>query len=336
VRVAVVGAGAVGARAARQLVSVDGIERILVASPSVTRREQVAEAIGPVAIPIDANLDTISSGGCDAAVIAAPAGSHGAIARHLLGADMHVVSVSDAVTDVEALLDLDSEARERGRAVIAGAGFAPGLSCALARHLAGLFAEVTEIHVAKVGTGGPACARARRRALVGPAVEWRDGAWIEHGAGSGRALCWFPDPIGGRDCFRAALPDPLLLAPAFPRVERVSARVAATLGERAIARVPDLRRSRPRSPAMGDLGAIRVEVRGRTSEGGRGVRVYGALDRPGVAAGAVAAVACGAATAGRLERWGAGGVAELVDPRAMLEELARRGVKAAVFEGAAP
>ena len=25
--------------------------------------------------------------------------------------------------------------------------------------------------------------------------------------GTGRELCWFPDPIGGRDCYRAALAD---------------------------------------------------------------------------------------------------------------------------------
>jgi hypothetical protein len=37
----------------------------------------------------------------------------------------------------------------------------------------------------------------------------------------------------------------------------------------------------------------------------------------------------------QLRRTGAGGLAELVDPVPFLTELAHRGVKAAVFEGAA-
>jgi hypothetical protein len=57
------------------------------------------------------------------------------------------------------------------------------------------------------------------------------------------------------------------------------------------------------------------------------------MDRPAVAAGTVAAVAATWAAGGRLRRPGAAGLAELVDPVPFLGELARRGVKAAVFEG---
>jgi hypothetical protein len=59
------------------------------------------------------------------------------------------------------------------------------------------------------------------------------------------------------------------------------------------------------------------------------------LDRPALAAGAVAAVAALAAVEGTLARTGAGGLAELADPLAFLRVLHDRGVKAAVFEGAA-
>ena len=45
-----------------------------------------------------------------------------------------------------------------------GAGFAPGLTCVLAAHGAARFDQVDEIHVAKSGTGGPACARQHHRA----------------------------------------------------------------------------------------------------------------------------------------------------------------------------
>jgi hypothetical protein len=67
-----------------------------------------------------------------------------------------------------------------------------------------------------------------------------------------------------------------------------------------------LRRPHPE----GALGALRVEVRGRQGQV-RGDRVFGAIDRPAVAAG----------------------LATLADPGPFLAALADRGVKAAVFEG---
>jgi hypothetical protein len=57
------------------------------------------------------------------------------------------------------------------------------------------------------------------------------------------------------------------------------------------------------------------------------------MDRPAVAAGAVAAVACRFIVEGSLKRFGSAGLAEAVDSLAFLSELARRGVRAAVFEG---
>jgi hypothetical protein len=179
-----------------------------------------------------------------------------------------------------------------------------------------------------VGTGGPACARQHHDALAASALDWRDGGWVRRRGGSGRELCWFPDPIGGRDCYRAALPDALLLAPAFAGVERVTARLGATRRDRLTARLPMLRRPHPE----GGPGALRVEVRGRQGMA-REVRVRGAMDRPAVAAGAVAALSAVHAVQGSLSRPGAAGLAELADARSMLRVLHERGVRAAVFAG---
>jgi hypothetical protein len=238
------------------------------------------------------------------------------------------VSTSDSVDDVRGLLDLDAEVREHGGSVAVGAGFSPGLTCLLAVHAASAFDEVDEVHVAKVGAGGPACARQHHRAFGGSAIDWRDGEWIDRRGGSGRELAWFPDPIGARDCYRAALPDSLLLAAAFPTAQRITARVAANRRERFLAGLARLRPPR----GEGGPGAVRVEVRGRRG-GERAVEVYGAMDRPAVAAGAVAAVAALQVTAGHARRTGAAGLAELLDPLAVLQELRSRGIRAAVFEG---
>ena len=162
------------------------------------------------------------------------------------------------------------------------------------------------------------------------AIDWREGGWIQRPPGSGRELCWFPDPVGAADCYRAAVPDALLLVPAFPGVQRVTGRVGANRRDRLTSWLPMLRRPHPE----GTTGATRVEVRGRRGTG-RDTVVLGALDRPAVAAGAVAALAAVWQADGRILRHGAGGLASLVEPLPFLVELARRGVRAAVFEGAA-
>jgi saccharopine dehydrogenase-like NADP-dependent oxidoreductase len=301
VRAIVIGRGAVGSRAAH----------VLAASGMA------------VAKPEDS-----TAGRDDVVLLAGPAGTHVEAATAALRAGAHVVSVSDELDDVRDLLDLDAEARERGRTVAVGAGFSPGLSCLLAAHAASGLTQVDEIHVARIGTGGPACARQHHHALGGSSLDWRDSQWVRRPAGSGRELCWFPDPIGAADCYRASSPDALLLVPAFPGVERVTARLAATRRDRLTAWMPMLRRPHPE----GGLGAIRAEVRGAIGRA-RETRVLGAIDRPAPAAAAVAALVVARIAAGDVARAGAAGLAELLDPVAVLRDLAHVGVKAAVFEG---
>lgn len=319
------GVGAVGARVARQLVSSGAdVSELVVVDPDQRRVAAVCASLGPTVRAAE------SIDGADVVVLASP-GSHRRAAEEALSQGAHVVSAADDLESVRGLLDVDAEARERGLSVVIGAGFAPGLACVLARHAAASFDGVDEVHVAKSGTGGPACARSHHQALGAWAVDWRDGAWVRRPGGSGRELAWFPDPVGGQDCYRAGLPDALILVPAFAGVRRVTARVAATRRDRMTARLPMLRPPHPE----GVIGAVRVEVRGRRGSG-RDVRVLGAVDRPALAAGAVAGLAAEWAADGRLARRGAAGLAELVDePVGFLQELARRGVRAAVFEGVA-
>jgi len=324
-RVAVLGVGAVGARLARQLLSTEGVAELRLRDDSAERVEAVARSLGEGAVVDEAPLTAPVE--ADVVVLAGPTGVHREQARAFLARGQHLVSVSDSIADVRALLDLDSEARERGVSVAVGAGFAPGLTCVLAAHAATRFDAVEEVHVAKVGTGGPACARQHHWALGHMALDWREGGWVQRPPGSGRELCWFPDPVGAEDCYRAALPDALVLVPAFPGVRRVTARVAATRRDRLTAGLPMLWPTHPE----GGPGAVRVEVRGRR-ETGRDVTVLGAMDRPAVAAGAVAALTALWAAEGRLRRVGAAGLAELVDPVPFLTELSRRGVRAAVFQ----
>lgn len=319
--VGVLGIGATGARAARQLASAEGVGTVVLGGPG-ERPAVLRQSLGS-----SAEVGDPLAAGARAVVLAGPVGTHTEVARRCIDLGIDVVSTSDAVDDARGLLALDDRARAAGVRVVVGAGFAPGLSCVLARHLGSWVDEVDEIHLARFGTGGPACARHHHRALGARSLDWRDGGWLRRRGGSGRELAVFPDPVGSLDCYRAALPDALLLQPAFPGARRIAARQAANRRQRLLAFLPMLRRPHPE----GRIGAIRVEVRGR--RGGESVcEVAGAIDRPAVAAGAVAGLATRWALAGRLEP-GAAGLAARVEPVPFLQELSDYGVRAAVFVG---
>lgn len=346
-RVGVLGTGAVGTRAARQLALTADME-VFVSDEDPVAARRVADALGQnvMAVTTVVGLDDL-----DAVVIATPT-PQAEFAERFVRAGVPVVSTTDDPGDAGDLYALDDLAAERGVLVVVGAGFAPGLSCLLARHGSHELDRVDEIHVARHGTGGPACARQHHHSLGGTARWWRDGDWIEQPAGSGRELCWFPDPIGAYDCYRAEMADPLLLRRAFPSASRISARTSGTRRDRLTARLPMLRPPHPE----GAIGAIRVELRG-TRAGMRETVVFGAIDRAAVAAGAVAAVAAllvapaapspglarhagepalappsGDGPSGRLV--GAHSLAAKgIDVAAVLAELASRGVKAARFTG---
>jgi saccharopine dehydrogenase-like NADP-dependent oxidoreductase len=328
-RVVVVGCGTVGSRASRQLLTVGGVEEVALVDTDAEAAGRLQAVLGGRSrvAPVD------SIEGASVVVLARPPG-HLDAARRALRAGAHVVSCSDDLADVEGLLALDHDARRGDRSIVVGAGFMPGLTDVLAVHGARELDVVDEVHVAKLGTAGPACARQHHAALPGEALDWRDGTWVRRPGGSGRELLWFPDPIGGADCYRGALPDALLLHAEFPGADRITARMAATRRDRLTAWLPMMRRPhREAGP-----GAVRVELRGRR-DGIQETVILACMDRASVAAGAVAAVAVDAVLQGRggalgLTRRGAGGLGSLVASTPFLAELALRGVKCARFEGA--
>lgn len=320
-RIAILGLGATGSHVARQ---VGTSAELSLYDPDQSRLRLVLDALeAPTASACGPTGD-----GADVVVVATPTGLHAKLARTALEAGSHVVSLSDRPSDVEGLLGLHDAARRAERCLVVGAGFAPGLTCLLVRHASSLLAEVHSIAVAKVGTGGPACARQHHRALKRSGRDWIDGSWVFRRGGSGRELAWFPEPIGSHDCYRADLPSPLLLHRIYPDAERISARVSATRRDRFTKWLPMLRPPH----ADGGPGAVRVEVRGRSLDGAVETVVYGVMAYPSVAAGAVGAVA---ALKIGIEPAipGACGVGELDAALPMLQDLHDRGIRAATYEG---
>lgn len=317
--IGVVGVGAVGTRTVRQLLASAGVH-VVVFDTDQARARAVATAMGPRVTVAGGSEELLPLG---VVVLAQPA-PHATIAARALRAGSSVVSVSDDDADVAAMLALACG----DRTLVLGAGFAPGLSCLLARYAAATFDTVDELYVAKHGTGGPACARQHHGALAGEARVWRDGSWTTQRSGSGRELCWFPEPIGGQDCYRAETAEASLLHAAFASTGRIGARVSARRRDRLTARLPMLRPPHPE----GALGAIRVELRGaRASE--RAVDVLGAIDRPAIAAGAVLAVIATTVAAGEFPAGAFGLGDDRLPTGSILAELSRRGVRAARFTG---
>jgi hypothetical protein len=217
-------------------------------------------------------------------VVMAHGGPHAAMVSNLVAQGIHVVSVSDNLADVMAILDIDDRAHKRNAVVVAGAGCVPGLSGLLVSHVKRAFETMDEVHTAVHGTGGPMCARQHHESLAGVSVGWHDGEWLQRPAGSGRELCWFPDPVGARDCYRYASPEPILLQRSEPELQRITVRVSATRRDRLTARLPML--SPPH--AEGGVGGLRVEARG-VRNGRRHVEIVGVANRIATIAGAVAA-----------------------------------------------
>ncbi|MFZ8997063.1 MAG: hypothetical protein ACO3D0_01695 [Ilumatobacteraceae bacterium] len=216
-------------------------------------------------------------------VVLAHGGEHAPQVPDLLARDLHVVTAGDSLDDAVSLLDVDLSGF--GRSLVVGAAMSPGLSGLLARHLASRFDVVDEIHIAIHGTAGPACAREYHRALSGLSPAWRDGTWVDHVGGSGRELCWYPEPVGAKDSYRARIASPILLHRAFPDVERVTARRSARRRDRFTAWLPMLRAPHDE----GGIGALRVELRGADGSGARQCHVVGIAELVGTAAAATAA-----------------------------------------------
>jgi hypothetical protein len=263
--------------------------------------------------------------------ILATGGPHVALAAELLTTGVSVVSVADSPGDVADLMTLHDLALSTGVSLVVGAAMSPGCSGLLARHLASSMARCDEIHVAVHATSGPACARQHHRALAGTAATFHEGEWLEQPAGTGRELCWFPEPVGAHDCYRAEMSDPMLLHGAFAGVRRISTRMSATRRDRLTSRLPMLRAPHEE----GGIGALRVEVRGVGASGERVTSIAGIAEFVGAAAGATA-LACARAAVSGILPVGAVTTADRAMPTsALLTEIASLGIRLQEFSGVA-
>ena len=143
-RAAVVGCGAVGGRVARQLLAMSTVDEVVLSDTSPARADAVARALGNSARVHEG--DAHEPPLVDVAVLATPAQAQLQWARNAVRRGISVVSLTDAIEDVQLLLGLSEDARAAGVSVVVGAGFCPGLSCVLARFAAERFDDLEPGH----------------------------------------------------------------------------------------------------------------------------------------------------------------------------------------------
>jgi hypothetical protein len=322
--IGIFGAGVVGARVAESL-SIESQTSILVYDSSQIVAQRLARRLSETNSLIKStNRSELHR--AKVVVLAGPL-PHTPVAKEFLGKGVSIVSTSDDIADCLNLLSLSDLATENKATLIIGAASSPGMSGLLVRNLSKAFDSIDEVHIALHGTGGPACARQHHRALSGQSIGWHDGEWLRRPAGSGRELCWFPEPVGAYDCYRGELPDPLLIKRAFPELVRVTARVSATRRDRVFARLPMLIPPR----AEGGMGGLRVEVRG-TKNGERVVDVVGVAERVGQVAGVVSGCVARSISVGEISQPGAFVLGESSLPNeALLSRVMASGVQAHSF-----
>ena len=322
--IGIFGAGVVGARVAESL-SIESQTSILVYDSSQIVAQRLARRLSETNSLIKAtNRSELHR--AKVVVLAGPL-PHTPVAKEFLGKGVSIVSTSDDIADCLNLLSLSDLATENKATLIIGAASSPGMSGLLVRNLSKAFDSIDEVHIALHGTGGPACARQHHRALSGQSIGWHEGEWLRRPAGSGRELCWFPEPVGAYDCYRGELPDPLLIKRAFPELVRVTARVSATRRDRVFARLPMLIPPR----AEGGMGGLRVEVRG-TKNGERVVDVVGVAERVGQVAGVVSGCVARSISVGEISQPGAFVLGESSLPNeALLSRVMASGVQAHSF-----
>ena len=325
-RALVIGAGAVGTKVAQQLLSSNAVDKILLRDTSPEKLGVASKTIGSRVevehFPFSQNMDA------DLVVVASPRGTQLEAVKRAISLRRPTVVVSDGLSETVSILNLEKEAYKLGVPVVVGTGFAPGLSCILTAYGKTLLEQTEEIHISKMGTGGPACALVHHRALSRMSFGWREDKWDKRLGGSGRELLWFPEPVGPQDCYHAALSDPILLHNAFPEVSRISAKMAATRRDRFTAFFPML--TPPHDE--GGIGAIRVELRG-SNNGVQENIVLGVSEHPALAAASVTALTSEYLLKQKINLNHMSTLALVVEPSEFLSELTKRSIAVEVFEG---
>lgn len=354
------GAGDMGSETVRDLVKYSDATKVTIADRNTGAAEKLAASLDDRRVAVEA-VDAASRAdlvrvlrGQDVA-----AGALGPFYRFerpiveaALEAGVDYVSICDDHDAAEAALELDEAAREKGRRILPGLGWTPGLSNLLARKGYDELDETESVRVYWAGSAGDSEGLAvimhTIHIFTGMVTSFRDNSFVQVKAGSEKEVVEFPPPLGKVTTFHLGHPEPVTLPRYLGGVKEVAlkgglaenylnslSRLVAALRltntpgkKQRLANL--LKKTMPLFPVdkKRSFSGIRVDITG-TRRGGRVRIIYTAVDHMHRLTGVPLSIGACLMGRGEIKRTGVfGPEAEgAVDPGAFLAELARREIK---------
>lgn len=217
------GAGDMGSEAVRDLVRNTEISVLTIADLNEGAAEKLAASLDDRRVTVqkvDAtsheNLVEVMRGH---AVAAGALGPFYRFERPIIEAAIEAgvdyVSICDDHDAAEAALELDGKAVDKGRRILTGLGWTPGITNIFARKGYDELADVEAINVYWAGSSadseGLAVILHTIHIFTGNVISFQDNKFIEVKAGSGREIVDFPAPLGKINTFHLGHPEPVTL-----------------------------------------------------------------------------------------------------------------------------
>lgn len=217
------GAGDMGSEAVRDLIEFTDVKQVTVADLNTEAAAKLAGEIGGKRVVVR-KVDATSHEDLvrvikDHDVAAGALGPFYRFERPIveaaIDAGVDYVSICDDHDAAEAALQLDRKAAEKGRRILTGLGWTPGVTNILARKGYDELTDVEAINVYWAGSAGDSEGLAvilhTVHIFTGNVVSFQNGKFIEVKAGSGKEIVDFPAPMNRITTFHLGHPEPVTL-----------------------------------------------------------------------------------------------------------------------------
>lgn len=217
------GAGDMGAEAVRDLLKYDDIQEITIADINVKSAEKIADTYGENRVKVarvdaedhQALVKTLAGHDVAAGALGPFYKFEKPIVEAALAAGVDYVSLCDDQDAVADILPLDEEAKAKGRKILTGMGWTPGISNILARKGYDSLDQTESIWIYWGGsladTVGLAVILHTVHIFSGNVICYSGGKSVEIRAGTGQEAISFPDPLGTVQTFHLGHPEPITI-----------------------------------------------------------------------------------------------------------------------------
>lgn len=359
------GTGDMGSTAVRDLLKYTDVQQVTVAARNTVAAEKLVSTLGDPRAVVQkveatsyADLVRVMQGHDVAAGALGPFYRfEKPLVEAALAAGVDYVSICDDHDAVQAVLPLDRAAAEKGRKILTGFGWTPGITNIFARKGYDELEDVETIRVYWAGSVGDSEGLAvvlhTLHIFTGKVASFQDGQTIDVKAGSGKEAVGFPAPLGKITVFHLGHPEPVTLPCYLPGVREVTlkgglaenylhslAKMMAALGLTSTASRKQklgtmMKKLLPLFPVAKkrSISGAKVEITGKRN--GKKVRItYATVDQMRRLTGIPLSIGACMLAQGKINRCGVfGPEAEgAINPDTFLQELARRDIKVERWE----